>query len=171
MPSKLTSRASRSTPVTVALWTVTFFWCAHEVAERVADGRGLEQAARELVEERLEGVVVVAVDEHDLGVGVRELLGGADAGEASAEDQDARLRRRRCRWHSLSRAHVIPLVDRDAPDARRRLAGLEHDEALPVRNAFGGQVIGSTARLRRRTLGSGSPVKSSGTGSSRRPRA
>ena len=29
-----------------------------------------------------------------------------------------------------------------------------------VRNAFGGQVIGSTARLRRRTLGSGSPLKS-----------
>jgi hypothetical protein len=30
----------------------------------------------------------------------------------------------------------------------------------PVRNAFGGQVIGSTARLRRRTSGSGSPLKS-----------
>jgi ribosome-binding factor A len=29
-----------------------------------------------------------------------------------------------------------------------------------VRNAFGGQVIGSTARLRRHTLGSGSPLKS-----------
>ena len=32
--------------------------------------------------------------------------------------------------------------------------------ASPVRNAFGGQVIGSTARLRRWTSGSGSPVKS-----------
>src|SRR6516165_3154347 len=32
--------------------------------------------------------------------------------------------------------------------------------ASPVRNAFGGQVIGSTARLRRRTSGSGSPLKS-----------
>src|SRR5262245_44300193 len=30
----------------------------------------------------------------------------------------------------------------------------------PVRNAFGGQVIGSTARLRRRTSGRWSPVKS-----------
>src|SRR5262249_42587640 len=29
-----------------------------------------------------------------------------------------------------------------------------------VENAFGGQVIGSTARLRRRTSGSGSPLKS-----------
>ena len=32
--------------------------------------------------------------------------------------------------------------------------------ASPVRNAFGGQVMGSTARLRRLTSGSGSPVKS-----------
>ena len=32
--------------------------------------------------------------------------------------------------------------------------------ASPVRNAFGGQVIGSTARLRLSTSGSGSPVNS-----------
>ena len=32
--------------------------------------------------------------------------------------------------------------------------------ASPLRNAFGGQVMGSTARLRRLTSGSGSPVKS-----------
>ena len=32
--------------------------------------------------------------------------------------------------------------------------------ASPVRNAFGGQVMGSTARLRRLTSGSGSPVNS-----------
>lgn len=32
--------------------------------------------------------------------------------------------------------------------------------ASPVRNAFGGQVMGSTARLRRWTSGSGSPLKS-----------
>ena len=64
----------------------------------MADGRRLEEPARELVEERLEGVVVVAVDEHDLGVSVLELLGRADPGEASAEDQDA--------W--TLRAHVVP---------------------------------------------------------------
>ena len=45
---------------------------------------------RELVEERLERVVVVPVDEHDVGVGVLQLLHGADAGEAAAEDHDAR---------------------------------------------------------------------------------
>jgi hypothetical protein len=38
--------------------------------------------------------------------------------------------------------------------------GSSRIKACPVRNAFGGQVIGSTARLRRLTLGSGSPLKS-----------
>ena len=60
-----------------------------QVAQRVTDCRRLEQAARQLVEERLEGVVVVAVDEHDLRVRMLELLRGADAGEASAEHEDA----------------------------------------------------------------------------------
>ena len=41
----------------------------------------------------------------------------------------------------------------EAPGSRRI-------SASPLRNAFGGQVIGSTARLRRLTSGSGSPVKS-----------
>ena len=41
----------------------------------------------------------------------------------------------------------------------------------PVRNAFGGQVIGSTASARLFTSGSGSPVNSIGTGSARRPTA
>ena len=49
----------------------------------------LDQTARELVEQRLEGVVVVAVDEHDVGVCVLELLRCADPGEAAAEDEDA----------------------------------------------------------------------------------
>jgi hypothetical protein len=35
-------------------------------------------------------VVVVLVDEHDVGVRVLQLLDGADAGEAAAEDDDAR---------------------------------------------------------------------------------
>ena len=38
--------------------------------------------------------------------------------------------------------------------------GSSRIRASPVRNAFGGQVMGSTARLRRCTLGSGSPLKS-----------
>jgi hypothetical protein len=55
----------------------------------------LEQPAGELVEQRLEGVVAVAVDEDDVRVRIRELLRGADPGEASAQDQDARARTRR----------------------------------------------------------------------------
>ncbi len=53
------------------------------------DGGRLEQARRELVEQRLEGVVVVLVDEHDVDVRAPELAGGADPGEAAAEDENA----------------------------------------------------------------------------------
>jgi hypothetical protein len=49
---------------------------------------------------------------------------------------------------------VMPQVpDVDSPGASEMTAVL-------VRKAFGGQVIGSTARARRATSGSGSPVKS-----------
>ena len=60
-----------------------------EVTKRVADRRRFEEPGGELVEERLEGVVVVPVDDDDVGVGVLELLGGADAAEAAAENHDA----------------------------------------------------------------------------------
>ena len=53
---------------------------------------------------------------------------------------------------ALPRAMPHVLVN-EAPGSRRI-------RASPVRNAFGGQVMGSTARLRRRTSGSGSPLKS-----------
>ena len=60
-----------------------------EVADRVSYCRRLEEARRELVEERLERVVVVLVDEHDVDVGVLELSRGADPSEAAAEYEDA----------------------------------------------------------------------------------
>jgi hypothetical protein len=53
---------------------------------------------------------------------------------------------------TLPRAMPHVLVNEEPGSSRIR--------ASPVRNAFGGQVIGSTARLRRLTLGSGSPLKS-----------
>ena len=56
----------------------------------MADRRLLEQARGHLVEQRLEGVVVVLVDQHDVGVALLQLLRGADPGEAAAEDEDAR---------------------------------------------------------------------------------
>ena len=59
----------------------------------MADRGLLEEACGDLVQERLEGVVVVLVDEHDVDVALLQLLGGADPGEAAAEDEDARPRR------------------------------------------------------------------------------
>ena len=59
-----------------------------QVAHRMSDGRGLEQVGGELVQERLERVVVVLVHEHDVDVGVLQLPRGADAGEAAAQDED-----------------------------------------------------------------------------------
>ena len=61
-----------------------------EIAQRMPDGVRLEQARRHLVQERLEGVVVVLVDQHDVDVGLLQLPCGADTREAAAEDQDAR---------------------------------------------------------------------------------
>ena len=85
-----------------------------QVAERVSDRGRLEQAGGELVEQRLEGVVVVPVDEHDLGVRVLQLLRGADPGEASAEDQDA--------WPFAGGAHdgeIPQAAVVDSPGSRR----------------------------------------------------
>src|SRR5262249_60218402 len=61
----------------------------HEIADRVPDAALVEQSRRELVKQRLERVVVVSVDEHDVCVGVFQLLRGADPGEASAENDHA----------------------------------------------------------------------------------
>ena len=61
-----------------------------EVAERVPHGRRLEQACRQLVQQRLEGVVVVLVDENDVDVGLLQLVRGTDPGEAAAENEDPR---------------------------------------------------------------------------------
>ena len=63
---------------------------AEQVAQGVAHGRRFDQTGRKLVEQRLEGVVVVAVDQHDLGVSVLERVRGADAGEAAAENEHPR---------------------------------------------------------------------------------
>ena len=82
----------------------------NEVANRVADRRLLEQPRRHLVQERLERVVVVLVDEDDVDIALLELLHGADAREAAADDQDAGARRR-CRV----------LRSRTPPNVRSRL--------------------------------------------------
>jgi hypothetical protein len=58
-----------------------------EVAQRVAARRGLEQVGGDLVQHRLERVVVVPVDQHDVDIGVLQLAGRAHAPEAAAQDQ------------------------------------------------------------------------------------
>jgi len=56
----------------------------------MSHGRLVEQAGRNLVQERLEGVVVVLVDEDDVDVAFLQAPRGSDAREAAAEDEDAR---------------------------------------------------------------------------------
>ena len=70
----------------------------------------------------------------------------------------ATSRRRSPAWQrqliDLSRSLSMPHVPvQEYPDS-------SPIKETPVRKAFGGQVIGSTARLRRLTSGSGSPLKS-----------
>ena len=60
-----------------------------EVANRMADRRLLEQAGRHLVQERLEGVVVVLVDEDDVDVAFFSFCAAPMPGEAAADDEDA----------------------------------------------------------------------------------
>ena len=61
-------------------------------------------------------MVVVAVDQHDLGVRLLELLCGADAGEAASEDEHA--------WTVGAHARI-------PHDELVALAGLEHEQAVP----------------------------------------
>jgi hypothetical protein len=51
------------------------------------DGRLLEQPGRDLVQERLERVVVALVDDHDVDLALRELLSGSHTGEPASEDE------------------------------------------------------------------------------------
>ena len=74
-------------------------------------------------------------------------------GRASRRRQ-RRLRREREVADHLTRPGAIPHVLVNESPGSRRISD------SPLRNAFGGHVIGSTARLRRSTSGSGSPVKS-----------
>src|SRR5262249_47726366 len=60
--------------------------------QQVADGkghfRGRQLGRRHLVEQRLEGLVVVVAEERDADVRVAQLFERADAAETGAEDDD-----------------------------------------------------------------------------------
>ena len=60
-----------------------------EVAQRMPDLRRLQQSRRDLVEQRLEGVVVVLVDDHDVHVRLLQCSRCPDSRKAAAEYQDA----------------------------------------------------------------------------------
>ena len=55
------------------------------------DGR-CEQVRRHLVDQRLEGVVVVPVDQDDFHVGILQALDCTDPGETASEDRNSMLR-------------------------------------------------------------------------------
>ena len=128
-------------------------------------------------------MVVVPVDEHDVGVRVLQLLRSADPGESAAEDDDARacvgchsrslpVRLGKAASSVLFARRSSPAQDEGAREgAYERVVaripqapvqdapGSSVIRSVPDRNAFGGHVIGSTAIARRFTSGSGSPVK------------
>ena len=76
--------------VTVSTCTLSVRLVVEEITQRMPDRGRLEQRGCDLVEQRLERVVVVLVDHHDVDVRLLQRPGGADAGEAASEDQDAR---------------------------------------------------------------------------------
>jgi hypothetical protein len=94
-------------PVTVACFTLTLESIVEQVAERVADRGRLEEVGRDLVQERLERVVVVLVDEQDVGVGVPSFLiaptppnpapSTTIRGRSGIEDSSSRVARDRTR--------------------------------------------------------------------------
>ena len=77
-------------PLTTASWTVTFGCSWNRSRSGCPTADGLEQVGGDLVQERLERVVVVLVDHRDGDVGVLELPGGTDATEAPTEDDHVR---------------------------------------------------------------------------------
>src|SRR5204863_3735539 len=69
---------------------------AQRVADRRADGRRAEARSRHLVQQRLEQVVVGAVDQRDLDVGPGQRAHGLQAAETAADDDDTLLARTHC---------------------------------------------------------------------------
>ena len=127
-----------------------------------------EQARRELVDQRLEGVVVVPVDEDDVGVGLLQRARGADArrsrrrGRARDGARSAMARRSRGATGRASSGRDERSGPRvDAPGARvrsRRARAARATRRSGTRSA--GTSSARRRGCRRATSGSGSPVKS-----------
>jgi hypothetical protein len=65
-----------------------------ELTDRRGDVRRREDRRRHLIEQRLKYVVVAAVDQEDLGIGMPQRMRRRDPGEAAADDDDALAFRR-----------------------------------------------------------------------------
>ncbi len=118
------------------------FLVAEDFAQRPGDVGGREAGRGHLIEQRLEEVVVAAVDERHVHLLALELLDGFQPAEAAADDDDARAagarpaRRASVRgglsgWAAAGRragSVVAVLIDTDAPDevrcARIRSSGI-----------------------------------------------
>ena len=70
---------------------------AHDVAYRPGDVRRCKGRRRDLIEQGLEAMMIVAVEDEDARSGAGKRLRSRNPGEAAADDDDARFgARRRC---------------------------------------------------------------------------
>ncbi len=63
---------------------------AQDGADRLRDVSGREDRERNLIEQRLKGVVVLAVDDRDINGKLAEMPGRVDAAEPCADDHNSR---------------------------------------------------------------------------------
>src|SRR2546421_393684 len=101
---------------------------AQDTAYRLGDLLGLEAGRGDLVEERLEEMVIVPVEQHDVDRRSAERAGGPQAAEARAEDDDGgshRVRRAtrappRCRSRAPRSPRRAPPLPRRRSSSRSR---------------------------------------------------
>ena len=97
---------------------------AQDGADRRRDLGRRQAGGRDLVEQRLEQMVVAPVDDGDVGIGTGQRAGGAQPAEARADNDDVRpghavspvpaLRRRRCERSRRKGARACRRADRHA---------------------------------------------------------
>ena len=123
MPSASTTRFSgTSTAVASASITATFAWCRKIRRIGAAMSAGLKRGRRHLVEQRLEQMVVGAVDDRDIAPARSEALGRGQPAKAGADDHDVRGSLRSCSYvRSLFRGRIKDCATRP-PRAKSRSA-------------------------------------------------
>jgi hypothetical protein len=128
-----------------------------EVGEKVHVGVDLRQAEPLRADQDPEQDLEHHRREDDSAVQPRENRAAARSGEDEHERAGVQVVGRRGQRDQLGHAASLGVIPHVLVNER---PGSSRISASPLRNAFGGQVIGSTARLRRSTSGRGSPVNS-----------